>query len=646
MTSNAYDTRRAASTNQPIELYELHLSNGVVINFTSDPESKPVTKGPAYLDNFKTAGDTVGIGMKPTISFQVRQPLLRTQPMGRAAAPYLMEAVHLGLERIDDNGHLTCGGPQNWTDWDIYYSTSSVPGSIKISTTPLIPYQAIMPRQGQAWGPPYNDGGWSDASFVWSGGATPELHVLWTMNSTPWYNGRALVYSHGVPGAMSAPVAALTSSNILCQPFSVQYMDWEGGQYYGYELGYGTSGRTKMLDPDALYWVPEWQGKPILVNGLLTHYDAPVVKYATFFVQGDENSNFPGYRCIAWNSAAGLTDTPDDFTNTAILWYPTNDGWGGRGYMHPYAFRRKGRPEIHVFCTGVPHWHPQAHPGIGGIGYNRYDCTTGNWAYASPKQIIPSENGDAISRPSVFWCPVDERYYMIAYYANAATPTYSALHFYVNDDIMDDDGWEECPNGPPDQIDPTSQFGASNLFCVYSDEAFETHYWTFPVKRESIKRTADDTVNSVTVYFSNVEQHFTSMLSNFDLRMSRIIIKRSFQDLDLSVAGNTATIFEGVIDEYQLTKDYCKVVAKETLLNWDMTFPKRSYSTCCGWRFKGPGCGYGGPENFCNKTFESCTYYGNNAKFGGFCDAAKTQTVHIFKQYAAGATGRTNVYNM
>jgi len=603
MPSAAYNTKRAAAQNQPIELYELMLSNGVTIRLNGSSQSKSavVPNGPHRINRWycKSYSDNED-GPRPGIGIWIDQPLLRSSPIVAGTFPYKLRMV--SQDFYPDPGDATrfLTSPNS----GIALSTSGVPGSVKLGSS-LVAHSPVGAEDGAGWG---------DAAFAMEGkGSGNEYVVCWARyKSVSGHNQpRSLVYSKGKPGSMSSPAYWLTSSSAnygnydrLGAPAIGQYVDDEGEEV---EIGGVT------------YWRPEYAGTP---------------NYSYFILWTTASNYSSGYREIWWSGKNGMHTDPfeDVSANREALWggstSPGNE-WRYYGPIDPFCFRKKGSQYIHVVCSGKAQWSGGS--SYKGIGYNRYDCSAGTWKHSAPECIIGGDlqtGGGYYFRPQLYWNPLDGKYYLIVF--DTATGANNTAHaiLFVNDDIDDEGGWEEQANIPPEEAFGSNALAASNLFNVYSDDDYDTYYWTFPVKRDNIKRTSDDSVNTCTLYFSNVEHQFTQLLTTFDLRMSRVRIKRSFQDLDLDDTANIVTVFEGVIDEYALTGEYCRVVAKETLLNWDMQFPRRGFSTVCGFQFKGAGCDYAGPETFCDKTYESCTYYQNTTNFGGFCDAAVKQHRH------------------
>jgi len=628
MPGAAYNTRRAAEQNAPIELYEIHLLNGVIIHLTNTPEDQTATTPDAPNKRFLDAwGNNPSNYFDFDFSAYVDQPLLNMGPN----FPFRMTALHSAYTEVGDvvtRSHT--GG--------IFTTSSNVPCSIQVAATPEIPYASIEHS--------FLDGsGWSNPCLAFEGADNPQEHWVWQgdYNSAGVYYGRSIILSSGVPGAMSEPAYILQGfvdqtpppcvpcapgyvhTHTVCEPAVMQYVTYEG---------------EEEVEGGGVVWAPQYSG-------------TPEYKYAIMYCASWQSAS---QLAIGWTGKNGLHTgiTNFDAADIEALWWPDpadpDKNWCRYALRQPFAFREVGSDKIHVFMTGCPLYDATTPPHYSytGVGYNRYDCTSGTWEYAFPVCVLggdyqvfdPVTDLFNYAKPIVYKNPIDGRFYLVVQKSKPPGGGYIAT--YVNDDIEDEDGWVEYDNAPPDEAFGDDTLAGPNIFSIYSNDSYAQTYWTFPVKRENIKRTSGDSVNTCTIYFSNVEHHFTGLLSVFDLRMSRVVIKRSFADLDIGDPDNVVTIFEGVIDEYGLTKDYLRVVAKETLLNWDAQFPKRCYSTCCSFAFKGYGCGYGGPESYCDKTFETCTYYGNENNFGGFIDAAVAQRRHTMQKYIPG--GKLKIY--
>ena len=613
MPSVDYEAQRAAEQNKPIELYEIHLLNGVVLRFSGETTSKTMDAGPSWMEthSFTTGTFQFYGGPFPNVFFDVEQPLIGS---AGGAFPFKMTMAS-GLFTQYDSGTDYRGGTGS-----ICLSTSNVAGSILLNETPLIPagtYPTLTNSTGYGWGSP----------CVRKSIATGETHIMWTGWRSILSHNRAVAccYSHGTAGDMSAPVEPVAQNG------------GADGNIVGYSNYIGF--------PTFISYVAD-EGEEEVIDGITyfkPQYDQTPDEKWMFLCCGRNNVGGAYRSVIYWSGKLGLHSGLTNWTqadNWEQLWggnYVQYDvappSWEHDNYATPSTFRKLGSKYIYFFCSAEVTFPDE----FSGIAYNRYDCELETWLYAKPKPLTDLWDGEYTAdnapygNPQVIFNPLDQKYYMILTYrpwTGTSNTAPSQFLFYSCDDL-DAETWTEVVNVPPDLAMGNYTLANTNLFNVYHDSEYEKTFWTFPVKRDAIKQSADDTVNTCSLYFSNVMHHFTSLLSEFDLRMSRVVIKRTFDGLDLDVEGNVVTIFEGVIDEYQLTKDYCKVVCKETLLNWDMTFPKRNYSTVCGFEFKGAACGYDGPETFCDKSQETCTYYSNSNNFGGFNDSAAHQGKHF-----------------
>lgn len=617
MPSSQYNAERASAQNQPVELYELELLNGVVLNFAnakadySKPSSVKLVTSFGGAQNFQGYPD----GPRGLIShIVVDQPQLRStgaHPLRlRACSNRIMWSEYWGGWYPDYGNRKICltisNNPGNMLQRDSDVIVSS-PGAV-------YPRRPEDPPAG-----PYDGNGWGEPTFAYEGGAQPKYRIVFNgyYNVNGHDKPRCLIQAMGLPGGafefkgIASPYSGFGYS--FSAPHLAQYYDKEGKEENG-------------------VFTPEWGD------------DTGSYSYFLFWNAVEETGD-SAHR-IVWQGNEGLQADPTIFTSGRVRQlYGGYDGAPDHGYKKwgiadAFTFRNKGSNIFHFFCVGCPtNASPTDSTTWSKVLYNQYDVSNGQWKYAVPVPVItaPSQ-GWMYMKPNVIYDPQSRMYYMVlhnyAYHANKP-------YLFANADIANESGWVAQENLPPDGAFGGASYTWSNLFNCYSEGQYSAPetYFSYPVKRDAIKRSSDDTVNSVAVYFSNVNHQFTQLLTSFDLRMSKLRIKRTFANLDPTVSGNVVTIFEGIIDEVALDKNYCKLTAKESLLMWDMTFPRRSYSTCCGFRFKGPGCYYQGPENFCDKTFETCGHYHNTDNFGGFTDAAVIQWRHKFKSSRSKGAG-------
>lgn len=85
-----------------------------------------------------------------------------------------------------------------------------------------------------------------------------------------------------------------------------------------------------------------------------------------------------------------------------------------------------------------------------------------------------------------------------------------------------------------------------------------------------------------------------------------------------SVLDNAITIFDGYINNVQLTETEFTFDVERVLGGYSTQSPNTTYDVNCQWIFKDKRCQYSGAEMFCDKTYSSCQARGNETRFGGY----------------------------
>jgi hypothetical protein len=129
------------------------------------------------------------------------------------------------------------------------------------------------------------------------------------------------------------------------------------------------------------------------------------------------------------------------------------------------------------------------------------------------------------------------------------------------------------------------------------------------VKKSNIKGTF-----MVTVPSSNA---IVDALETYDITNSTLLMRRTYDDLDLTDPDNIDLLVQAYVDSWELTDTELKIRARLNFYNWGSVFPKRRASYFCPFVFKGPQCNYGGAALVCNKTLTECIGLDNEDNFGG-----------------------------
>lgn len=147
-------------------------------------------------------------------------------------------------------------------------------------------------------------------------------------------------------------------------------------------------------------------------------------------------------------------------------------------------------------------------------------------------------------------------------------------------------------------------------------ETIENTYVPSGIKRGGINIKKDSVKNVFTVAVAS-SGPLVEALETYDITNAALIMRRTYDDLDMDDPDSTDTIVWAYVDSWELTDEQLVIRAKLNFHNWGATFPKRRASYFCPFVFKGPQCDYGGAAVACDKTLTTCKSLGNEAKFGG-----------------------------
>ncbi len=145
-------------------------------------------------------------------------------------------------------------------------------------------------------------------------------------------------------------------------------------------------------------------------------------------------------------------------------------------------------------------------------------------------------------------------------------------------------------------------------------------YLAAMVKRSSVESRIEGGPQSINIKISNINQAYTSIIANQGdvLTNSRCIIEEVIFDDDNLIIDNAINIFEGFINNVQLTETVFSFDVERILGGYSTFSPNTTYDINCQWRFKDSRCQYSGEETTCDKTLSACQARNNSTRFGGY----------------------------
>lgn len=142
------------------------------------------------------------------------------------------------------------------------------------------------------------------------------------------------------------------------------------------------------------------------------------------------------------------------------------------------------------------------------------------------------------------------------------------------------------------------------------------------VKRGDITTNMDGAAEKVEITISNIWQEISSIiatqgdtLTNRKCKIETVI----FDSGSNTIIGEAVHLFEGYINNIELTAVYFKFNVERVLGGYSTLSPNATYDVNCQCRkFKDERCAYTGTETKCDKTFTRCKALGNIGNFYGF----------------------------
>lgn len=146
-------------------------------------------------------------------------------------------------------------------------------------------------------------------------------------------------------------------------------------------------------------------------------------------------------------------------------------------------------------------------------------------------------------------------------------------------------------------------------------------YYTKLIQTSDIQTSLDGNSESINVIISDISQDFSGLiadkgdvLTNTACKIEQVI----FNSDSNTIIDNPILIFDGLINNLQLSQTYCAFSLQRPLYSYSTVSPNMTYDINCQFKFKDARCQYAGTETKCDKTLARCQALGNVTRFGGY----------------------------
>ena len=149
-------------------------------------------------------------------------------------------------------------------------------------------------------------------------------------------------------------------------------------------------------------------------------------------------------------------------------------------------------------------------------------------------------------------------------------------------------------------------------------------YLPLRMNRTASKKTTVLEIETISTEFDNVDQAWSSFVSDVDLRGKRIVIRRSYRNL-LSSGNNAKVIFDGIVNKVlDITEEKISIELKIKQFRSLSYQTGRMYQLYCGYVLGGTRCGV-------DKDTTKVTGTADSGTTGYMVDAARTEAEDYWK---------------
>lgn len=146
-------------------------------------------------------------------------------------------------------------------------------------------------------------------------------------------------------------------------------------------------------------------------------------------------------------------------------------------------------------------------------------------------------------------------------------------------------------------------------------------YYTKLIQTSGVETSLDGNSEKMDIVISDISRDFAGLIANNgDVLTNRTCkVEQIIFDGDTStIVGNPVLLFEGLINNLQLSQYYCAFSVERPLYSYSTVSPNMTYDINCQFKFKDSRCLYSGTETKCDKTLARCQALNNVTRFGGY----------------------------
>jgi len=166
-------------------------------------------------------------------------------------------------------------------------------------------------------------------------------------------------------------------------------------------------------------------------------------------------------------------------------------------------------------------------------------------------------------------------------------------------------------DGDIDFIDEDVEFAGGILFGT-SQEIWKPCGFSY----QPVSYSMDNVVDQLILTVDNLDQELTPDFVGGTAQRSDVILRSVVLNAADEPLG-AVTIFQGVIDSWNMPNDWIEITVASELVQWNQR-TLAIHSPSCRWDdFKGTECAYTGTGTWCDRTYARCGSLGNAENFGG-----------------------------
>lgn len=152
---------------------------------------------------------------------------------------------------------------------------------------------------------------------------------------------------------------------------------------------------------------------------------------------------------------------------------------------------------------------------------------------------------------------------------------------------------------------------------IFEEDLGSALYLSRGFKVNAVPSSTTNVVDNVTIEIDDTDRGLYATLSGSAIKEFSVDLIYAVLTTNYTLLSSIK-VFTGFLSQWDYVPGVCRLVASSIFVQWARVTTKKIVGSCRWNIFKGIECKYAGSQTACDRTYTTCSNYGNNLNYGGF----------------------------